>query len=50
MRERWFSNIAHKSLDAVENALTGALRFLEAAPDTIRSLTHRTWLTPTPTT
>lgn len=49
IRERWFSNIAHKSLDAVENALVTALRALEAAPDTIRSLTYRHWLV-TPTT
>ncbi len=49
IRERWFSNIAHKSLGAVEAALVAALRALEAAPDTIRTLTHRAWIT-TPTT
>lgn len=49
IRERWFSNIAHKSLDAVEAALVAGLRLLEATPDTIRTLTHRTWIT-TPTT
>lgn len=45
IRERWFSNIAHKSMQAVEDALVAALVALEAAPDTIRSLTHRTWIT-----
>jgi transposase len=49
IRERWFSNIAHKSLNAVEAALVHGLRLLEATPDTIRSLTHRHWIT-TPTT
>lgn len=44
IRERWFSNIAHKSLDAVEDALVHALRLLEGAPDTIRSLTSRDWI------
>lgn len=44
IRERWFSNIAHKSLDAVEDVLVHALRLLEGAPDTIRSLTSRDWI------
>ena len=44
IRESWFSNIAHKSLDAVQDALVTGLRSLEAAPDKIRSLTHRHWI------
>jgi DDE superfamily endonuclease len=49
IRERCFSNIAYKSLNAVEATLVTALRALEAAPDTIHTLTRRAWIT-TPTT
>jgi hypothetical protein len=45
IRERWFSNIAHKPIRAVEDTLVLALRTLESAPDTIRTLAHRTWNT-----
>ncbi len=45
IRERWFANIAHKTMQAVEDALVLALRTLESAPDTIRTLAHRTWNT-----
>lgn len=45
IRERWFSNIAHQSLQAVEDVLVTALNTLANAPDTIRSLTHRAWAT-----
>lgn len=45
IRERWFSNVAHDSIDAVEDTLVAGLRALEADPDTIRTLTHRDWIT-----
>jgi len=48
IRERWFSNTTHHSLDAVEDHLAQALRQLEHEPATIASLTHRAWIT-TPT-
>ncbi|MCA1701579.1 MAG: IS630 family transposase [Actinobacteria bacterium] len=49
IRERAFSNVAHDSIDAVEDTLVAGLRALEGDPDTIRSLTHRAWIT-NPTT
>lgn len=45
IRERWFSNTTHPSLDAVEDHLAQALRQLEHEPGTIASLTHRAWIT-----
>lgn len=45
IRERWFANIAHPSMDTVEDTLVQGLRTLENDPATIRSLTHRHWLT-----
>ena len=45
IRERWCANIAHKTMQAVADALVLALRTLERAPDTIRTLAHRTWNT-----
>lgn len=44
IREGWFSNVAHGSMDAVEDALLAALRALEGEPGTIRSLAHRRWI------
>lgn len=44
IRERWFSNVAHASMDAVEDALLAALRTLEDDPEAIRSLTDREWI------
>jgi transposase len=44
IRERGFSNLAHDSVDAVEDTLVAGLRALEEDPDTIRSLTHRDWI------
>jgi hypothetical protein len=45
IRERWFSNVAHESMDAVEDALVAALRALEDDPETIRPLADRDWIT-----
>lgn len=44
IRERWFSNVAHASMAAVEDALLAALRALEDEPETIRSLANRDWI------
>lgn len=46
IRERWFSNTTHDSLDAVQDHLGQALRQLEHEPVTIASLTRRTWIKP----
>ena len=48
IRERWFANVAHDSMHAVQDTLVAALCALEDDPATIRSLTHRDWI-PNPT-
>lgn len=44
IREKWFTNLAFDSLDAVENHLADALRSLEQNQDKVRSLTGFDWI------
>ncbi len=44
IREKWFPNLVFKTLDAVEDVLVDALRFLESAPERIASLTGFDWV------
>lgn len=44
IRERWFSNVAHDSIDAVEDTLVAGLRALEGDPEAICTLTNRDWI------
>ena len=45
IRERWYANVAHDSLDAVQDTLVAGLCALESDPATIHSLTNRHWIT-----
>ncbi|HVC07171.1 MAG TPA: IS630 family transposase [Solirubrobacterales bacterium] len=44
IREGWFANRAHESMDAVQETLVESLVALEGDPARIRSLTHREWI------
>jgi transposase len=48
IREKWFPNLVFKTLDAVEDVLVDALRFLENAPGRITSLTGFDWIVSIP--
>ena len=48
IREKWFPNLVFKTLDAVEDVLVDALRFLENTPERIAGLTGFDWVVSIP--
>lgn len=44
IREKFFSNRLFKSLEAVVDAAATGLHHLESMPETVKSLSHRSWI------